>query len=113
MSGTPPQRYAGLLHQQKVGSRRYGGKTIPDVIWDGRSCRRYARFLHSSKTSNRRYAGFKKYAATLPKHKKNGVPSGSRYIFLCKIGDDLLKLLKKKTFWNTPHHGMPSRIIKK
>ena len=65
------------------------------------------------KHSYRRYAGFKKCAATLPKHKKNGVPSGSRYIFLCKIGDDLLKLLKKKTFWNTPHHGMPSRIIKK
>ena len=45
--------------------------------------------------------------------KKNDVHLGSRYIFLCKIGDDLLKLLKKKTFWNTPHHGMPSRIIKK
>ena len=46
----------------------------------------------------RRYAGFKKCAAPAPKHKKNGVPSGNRYILLCKIGDDLLKLLKKKLF---------------
>ena len=69
-------------------------------------------FCIKKKLNYRRYAGFKKYAAPAPKHKKNGVPSGNRYIFLCKIGDDLLKLFKNKTFWNTPHRSIPSRIIK-
>ena len=113
VSGTPPRRYGVFSHLKKVSFRRYGGKIFPDGIWDGRSRRRYARFLHNKKNSYRRSAGFIKCAAAAPKHKKNGVPSGSRYIFLCKIGADLLKLFKKKTFRNTPHRSLPSRIIKK
>ena len=58
VSGTPPRRYASFLHQNKVGSRRYGGKTIWDGIWDGRSSRRYARVVHQQKNSSRRHAGF-------------------------------------------------------